>query len=541
MGGFCSCMSSQPQSSLVPKENQCDDMDKRFKIVRVLGEGASCEVRECIQLSTDNVVALKRMQKSKMNHTLFEKEVSILKELKHPNIINFINCYMDSDNYYIATSLCAGGELFDRIVKATKFSEKIASKLIKQMLLSIQHCHERSIAHRDLKPENFVFEAKSIDSKLKLIDFGCARKVVIEQEYTDIVGTPYYLAPEYLRGKSRNGRILFAADVWAIGVICFILVTGQPPFNGKNNNRIFLNIVKQSVKFPKHAKLSDTLKDFILTLLNKDPLKRPSATKALQHPFVSGKTKLSDKSMSQEVLGFLSQFKHESQLKKKLAEVVIHYAPKKDIEKLRKMFESVDADGDGELTVNELSSILINGMGYYKKKALQQAQIIMDKCDTNGDGKLSFEEFSHVHASMQLSSDEMLIHTCFSVMDENNDGTIELQELQDALKLSRTEAEIVFREADLNGDGVISFDEFKIAMSGGLQSKRLSKSRLFAGIGGRDMAKNIELDLDSNNRSSFSKGTQGSSSSAIINIPPNESDEKQGRNNLDVNCVVPSK
>jgi len=291
-------------------------------------------------------------------------------------------------------------------------------------------------------------------------------------------------------------------------------VTGQPPFNGKNNNRIFLNIVKQSVKFPKHAKLSDTLKNFILTLLNKDPLKRPSAKEALSHPFVSGTTKLSDKGMGKEVLGFLSQFKHESRLKKKLAEVVIHYAPKKDMDKLRKMFESVDADGDGELTVEELSTILVNGMGYYPQKALEQAQVIMTKCDSNGDGKLSFDEFSHVHASMQLSSDDMLIHTCFSVMDENGDGIIELQELQDALKLSREEAEIVFKEADLDGDGLISFDEFKMAMAGSLQTDRLSKSRLFAGIGGgADMANNIDLEIDRNGRSSFSKNSSSIPSS----------------------------
>lgn len=498
MGGVCGCVAGPPKSALVPKENICDDMESRFKVVKVLGEGASCEVRECIQISTDLVVALKRMQKNKMNTQLFEREVSVLRELDHVNIIKFIDCYMDTTNFYISTALCSGGELFDRIVRATKFSEKIASLLIKQMLLSIQHCHSRSIAHRDLKPENFVFEAKSIDSKLVLIDFGCARKVDVGEEYSDIVGTPYYLAPEYLKGKTRTGNVLFAADVWAVGVICFILVTGQPPFNGKNNNRIFLNIVKQSVKFPKHAKLSEQLRTFILTLLNKDPLQRPSAAEALKLPFVAKGAALSDKSIGTEVLGFLGQFKHETKLKKKLADVVIHYAPKKDIEKLKKMFEAVDVDGDGELTVKELSQVLVDGMGYYPKKAMEQAQVIMDKCDNNGDGMLSFEEFSHVHASMQLSSDEMLIHTCFSVMDENNDGTIEIQELQDALKLDREEAEEVFREADLNGDGVISFEEFKIAMSGGLQSRKLSKSRMFAGVGkGDDMAKSMKLDLRS--------------------------------------------
>ena len=393
------------------------------------------------------------------------------------------------------------------------------------MLLAIQHCHSHSIAHRDLKPENFVFQSQSIESPLILIDFGCASKVDLKRLYTDIVGTPYYLAPEYLRGKSRDGSTLFAADVWAVGVICFILVTGQPPFNGKNNNRIFLNIVKKSVSFPKHSKLSQTLKNFILTLLQKDPSKRPTASKCLSHPFIVGQTKLSDKALSKEVFGFLSQFKHETKLKKKLAEVVIHYAPKENIARLKHMFCSVDKDGDGERTVTELAQVLVDGMGYYREKALEQAQVIMDKCDTNDDGKLNFEEFSHVHASMQLSSDDKLIHTCFSVMDENGDGTIELTELQNALKLSRFEAQNIFNEADLNGDGVISFEEFKMAMSGGFKSGEIARSRLTAGIGGgSQMAKNIRLDIDSkSNRSSFSKGTSSQSGqSHLFNSPVND-------------------
>ena len=117
-------------------------------------------------------------------------------------------------------------------------------------------------------------------------------------------------------------------------------------------------MLRQSVKFPKHAKLSDSLKDFIITLLNKEPSQRPTADRALQHPWVSGKTKLSDEAVGREVLSFLSQFKNESRLKKALADVVIHYAPKKDIEKLEKMFRSVDNDNDGEVTVDELAKVL---------------------------------------------------------------------------------------------------------------------------------------------------------------------------------------
>lgn len=507
--GNCACLGGSGSSTVVPKENIVDNINSKFRFLRTLGEGASCEVQECKMLESNNKVALKRMTKNKMNKALFEKEVSVLKQVEHENIIKYIDCYMDADNYYIATALCSGGELFDRIVQAQKFTEKLASKLVRQMLLSVEHCHEKEIAHRDLKPENFVFESKSKDSSLRLIDFGCARQVTPHQEYHDIVGTPYYLAPEYLKpGKRRTGDVLKAADVWAVGVICFILVTGQPPFNGKNNSRIFLNIVKQSVKFPKHAKLSDPLKDFILTLLNKEPNQRPTAKEALQHPWVSGKTKLSDEAVGREVLSFLSQFKNESRLKKALADVVIHYAPKKDIEKLEKMFRSVDNDGDGEVTVDELAKVL-EAMGYYSQDAKQQAAHIMQQCDDNGDGKLSFKEFTHVHASMQLSSDDMLIHTCFSVMDENGDGSISVTELQDALKLKPDEAKIIFEEADLNGDGVITFDEFKHAMSGGLKKNKLSKSRLFAGFGQNNIKDDIkELDLNGRESSVASSKTK---------------------------------
>ncbi|ETO29398.1 calmodulin-like protein [Reticulomyxa filosa] len=145
------------------------------------------------------------------------------------------------------------------------------------------------------------------------------------------------------------------------------------------------------------------------------------------------------------------------------------------------MFNAVDKDGDGNITEAELGEVL-QCMGYYAKEATYQAHQIMKNVDTDGDGQLSFEEFSHVHASIQLSSDEVLIHTCFQVMDDNGDGQISIQELKVALNLTDSEAQIAFEEADINKDGVISFDEFKLAMSSGFQRDKIDRDELVAGF-----------------------------------------------------------
>ncbi|ETO29397.1 hypothetical protein RFI_07720 [Reticulomyxa filosa] len=309
-----SCLATQkPTSRLVPKRNNITDIALQYKTIKILGEGASCEVKECQTVGGDTLTAV--FQKNK------EKPNSDIKCLFVGN--SFIDCYMDSNHFYIATVLCTGGELFDRIVKSKKFTERIASGLIKQMLFAIEYCHMSDIVHRDLKPENFVFENGNTDNGLKLIDFGCAQQVVANKTYNNIVGTPYYLAPEYLKKQPRNGNMLKASDMWAIGVISFILVTGRPPFNGKNNNHIFTNIAKQSVKFPPRIAehLSNELKNFILSLLSKNPKKRPTAEQALNHPWVSGQADIPDIELGKQVVGFLSQFKNESKLKKALAEL----------------------------------------------------------------------------------------------------------------------------------------------------------------------------------------------------------------------------
>lgn len=154
-------------------------------------------------------------------------EINNLKGLDHPNIVKMYQYFEDEKRYYIITDICKGGELFDEIIARGKFSENDAAKLIKQVLLCINYCHEKKIVHRDLKPENILLESNKDFDQIQIIDFGTS-VFCDDKEYLDEkLGTPYYIAPEVLAKKYGS-----KCDLWSIGVITYIILSGIPPFNG---------------------------------------------------------------------------------------------------------------------------------------------------------------------------------------------------------------------------------------------------------------------------------------------------------------------
>jgi len=229
MGVFCSNSSnkrgdsqSMPKSNLGRKKYNANVEPqsyilKNYMYGKALGEGGSSSVLECTEKSTKNKYAIKVLSRKPMrNKYLFQKETDILGAMSHPNIIKLFEAFEDPSNYYILTELCSGGELLDRIVDTShSITEKHACHLIKTMLLSVQHCHQRNIVHRDIKPENFVFKTPHVNSEMVLIDFGCAKFVNDVKVYKDLAGTPYYLAPESAVGDNyvRTGRVLKASDL----------------------------------------------------------------------------------------------------------------------------------------------------------------------------------------------------------------------------------------------------------------------------------------------------------------------------------------
>jgi len=438
---------------------------------KTLGKGGSCRVVMVTDKKTEERFALKIMSKeAEVNEDLFAKEQKVLALLDHPNIIRFVDAHKDSGNYYIITELLQGGELFDRIVDSKyEITEKTASEYVRTMLLAIQHCHEKNIVHRDIKPENFVFKTTDPKSEMVLIDFGCAKVIENETVYKDLLGTPYYLAPESAAGNRyvRTGAILKSSDLWAIGVITYVLMTGRPPFNGHTNNDIFKNIIRKPLQFPSKVELSQPFKDFCLAILKKSPKRRMTLDAALKNPWVQGK-ETSDVAISNDVIKVLRQFNKQSKLKKAITKVLAHHMGEEPKKKIEEHFKRLDKDGNGHLDAGELTFLLMD-MGYTEVKAKEEAKEMINSSDDNQSGFIEFDEFARIWQRKLLSSNQTYIHTIFSVLDTDGNGTIDSTELAQILDMTNEGDDIkikqIIAEVDEDNDGKINFKEFHTAMT----------------------------------------------------------------------------
>lgn len=213
-------------------------------------------------------------------------EIDIMRQLDHPNIVRLFEVFQDEKRFYLVTELCNGGELFDEITKRSHFSEQDAATIIKQVLSAVGYCHSKSICHRDLKPENILLDSSSkqnAGNMIKVIDFGASQRFDPAKKMNQIYGTAYYIAPEILKSDYNE-----KCDIWSIGVILFILLSGRPPFGGENDKEI-LDSVRQGVfsfSGQEWKNISSDAKDFIKQMLMYDPNTRISAENALNHPWI---------------------------------------------------------------------------------------------------------------------------------------------------------------------------------------------------------------------------------------------------------------
>ncbi|XP_067247718.1 calcium/calmodulin-dependent protein kinase type 1D isoform X2 [Chanodichthys erythropterus] len=275
-------------SNLTELERICKEEWQRIPKSR----GAFSEVVLAEERSTGKMFAVKCIPKKalKGKESSIENEIAVLRKIKHENIVALEDIYESSNHLYLIMQLVSGGELFDRIVEKGFYTEKDASTLIRQVLDAVNYLHTMGIVHRDLKPENLLYFNPQDGSKIMISDFGLSKMEGTGDVMSTACGTPGYVAPEVLAQKPYSK----AVDCWSIGVIAYILLCGYPPFYDENDSKLFEQILKADYEFdaPYWDDISDSAKDFISCLMEKDPSKRYTCDQALRHPWIAGDTAL---------------------------------------------------------------------------------------------------------------------------------------------------------------------------------------------------------------------------------------------------------
>uniref|UniRef100_A0AAR2JC50 calcium/calmodulin-dependent protein kinase n=1 Tax=Pygocentrus nattereri TaxID=42514 RepID=A0AAR2JC50_PYGNA len=288
-----------------------------YQLYEELGKGAFSVVRRCVKKSTGQEYAAKIINTKKLSardHQKLEREARICRLLKHPNIVRLHDSISEEGFHYLVFDLVTGGELFEDIVAREYYSEADASHCINQILESISHIHQHDIVHRDLKPENLLLASKMKGAAVKLADFGLAIEVQGDQQaWFGFAGTPGYLSPEVLR-KDPYGK---PVDIWACGVILYILLVGYPPFWDEDQHKLYQQIKAGAYDFPSPEwdTVTPEAKNLINQMLTINPAKRITADQALKHPWVCQRSTVASMMHRQETVECLRKFNARRKLK----------------------------------------------------------------------------------------------------------------------------------------------------------------------------------------------------------------------------------
>ncbi|XP_053223284.1 calcium/calmodulin-dependent protein kinase type II subunit beta isoform X3 [Podarcis raffonei] len=295
----------------------CTRFTDEYQLYEEIGKGAFSVVRRCVKLCTGHEYAAKIINTKKLSardHQKLEREARICRLLKHSNIVRLHDSISEEGFHYLVFDLVTGGELFEDIVAREYYSEADASHCIHQILESVTYIHHYAIVHRDLKPENLLLASKCKGAAVKLADFGLAIEVQGDQQaWFGFAGTPGYLSPEVLR-KEAYGK---PVDIWACGVILYILLVGYPPFWDEDQHKLYQQIKAGAYDFPSPEwdTVTPEAKNLINQMLTINPAKRITAHEALKHPWVCQRSTVASMMHRQETVECLKKFNARRKLK----------------------------------------------------------------------------------------------------------------------------------------------------------------------------------------------------------------------------------
>jgi len=480
---------------LVTMQGKVED---EYEVVgRPLGEGAFGAVYKCKHKQDGHLRAVKKIEKKRVrNKAALEREVALQKGLDHPNICKIYGALDDGRYYSILMEYCSGGDLFDKIVEASRFSEKIAAGLVRQMILALIYMHAENVAHRDLKPENYLLANKEglENTVLKLVDFGMSRTFDREKPMRTYVCTPFYVAPEIL---ATPCRYTYKCDMWSLGVIIYVMLSGRPPFRpvgaaGANNEEAVLRAVTRGVynfHAPEWQRVSKEAKDLIGQLLVLKPDQRLEAADALKHPWIEGRAPGADALLSDEAFHNLKSFHTHVTFKKTALAILTKYVDDAQgpAAELRKVFQSMDKDGDGTLGYDEVIKG-IERAGHLTAEDRSHIMMSLDAIDSDGSGKIDYSEFlAATLGDRTAKSTDGQLREVFNQFDVDHSGVISkdnlafvlsggvARSLSTASSFVQDEVQAAIESADMNDDGEIDFEEFVAMLRAAADTKPLPR------------------------------------------------------------------
>ncbi|KAJ0243867.1 Calcium-dependent protein kinase 8 [Hirschfeldia incana] len=464
----------------VLKDPTGHDISLMYDLGREVGRGEFGITYLCTDINTGEKYACKSISKKKLRTAVdiedVRREVEIMKHMpKHPNIVSLKDAFEDDDAVHIVMELCEGGELFDRIVARGHYTERAAAAVMKTILEVVQVCHKNGVMHRDLKPENFLFANKKETSALKAIDFGLSVFFRPGEGFNEIVGSPYYMAPEVLR-RNYGPEV----DIWSAGVILYILLCGVPPFWAETEQGVAQAIIRSVIDFKRDPwpRVSDTAKDLVRKMLEPDPKKRLSAAEVLEHSWIQNAKKAPNVSLGETVKARLKQFSVMNKLKKRALRVIAEHLSVEEVAGIKEAFEMMDSNKTGKINLEQLKH------GLHKLGQQQMAdadlQILMEAADVDGDGTLNYGEFVAVSVHLKKMANDEHLHKAFSFFDQNQSDYIEIEELRQALNdeedtSSEEVIAAIMQDVDTDKDGRISYEEFAAMMKAGTDWRKASR------------------------------------------------------------------
>ncbi|KAK4377810.1 hypothetical protein RND71_004106 [Anisodus tanguticus] len=512
-----------------------------YSLGRKLGQGQFGTTFLCIEKVSNKEYACKSIAKRRLTTEEdvedVRREIQIMHHLAgQPSVVQIVGAYEDAVAVHVVMELCAGGELFDRILQRGHYSEKKAAELARVIVGVVEACHSLGVMHRDLKPENFLFVDQQEESPLKTIDFGLSvffkpefPKKLLEQRleklleellnsglknghngvvptngnrektwchqkdyqkeawfhrmmfygfcffhltknanlvhpgetFSDVVGSPYYVAPEVLR--KHYG---LECDIWSAGVIIYILLSGVPPFWDESEQGIFEQVLKGELDFASEPwpTISESAKNLVRKMLVRDPKKRLTAHEVLCHPWVRVGGVAPDKPLDCAVLSRLNQFSAMNKLKKIAVRVIAESLSGEEIAGLKEMFKMIDADNSGHITLEELKKGLERVGANLKDSEIVS---LMQAADIDNSGTIDYGEFIAAMLHLNKIQKEDHMYAAFSYFDEDGSGYITKDELQNACDkfgLSNIPIDELMCEVDQDNDGRIDYSEFVAMM-----------------------------------------------------------------------------